>query len=60
MAKKSELAPICTECGGRMSHSATLPKTNEQPKLTVYRCLHCGETVITPKALLTMETRRPT
>jgi DNA-directed RNA polymerase subunit RPC12/RpoP len=52
MATKDEkkLAPICKECGGRMSHYVTLPKTGDRPRVTIYRCDHCGETVITPKS----------
>lgn len=51
MAKKEDKkpAPICEECGGRMAHNATLPKADDRPALTVYRCDHCGATVITPK-----------
>jgi DNA-directed RNA polymerase subunit M/transcription elongation factor TFIIS len=46
---EKKLAPICRECGGRMSHYLTLPKVGDQPRLTIYRCDHCGETVIKPK-----------
>lgn len=45
MAKKDDKerpAPICPECGGRMTHYATLPKTYERPPLIIYRCDHCG------------------
>jgi DNA-directed RNA polymerase subunit M/transcription elongation factor TFIIS len=51
MAKKSDKgpAPICTECGGRMSHYSTLPKTADRPAVNVYRCDHCGETAIKQK-----------
>jgi hypothetical protein len=45
MAKKDDKgrpAPICSECGGRMTHYATLPKTYERPPLIIYRCDHCG------------------
>jgi formylmethanofuran dehydrogenase subunit E len=32
-----------------MSYSAMLPKTEDRPVANVYRCDHCGETVIKPK-----------
>jgi DNA-directed RNA polymerase subunit M/transcription elongation factor TFIIS len=50
MAKKddSRVAPICTECGGRTAHYATLPKTGERPPLIIYRCDHCGTIVTVP------------
>ena len=44
-----ERAPICKECGGRMSLYTTFPKIEDRPKLTVYRCDHCGATTITRK-----------
>jgi predicted RNA-binding Zn-ribbon protein involved in translation (DUF1610 family) len=51
MTKKEDkkLAPICTECGGRMSHYVTLPKIEDRRALTIYRCDHCGETVVVPR-----------
>ena len=51
MAKPEDkkLAPICKECGGRMFHYATLPRIADRPAHTIYRCDHCGETVITKK-----------
>ncbi|WP_298256904.1 hypothetical protein [Bradyrhizobium sp.] len=51
MAKKEDRkpAPICEECGGRMAHYATLPKADDRPSVTVYRCDHCGATVVMPR-----------
>ena len=53
MAKKDDKrpAPICVECGGRTTHYATLPKTQESPPLIIYKCDHCGTvaTVTAPK-----------
>jgi DNA-directed RNA polymerase subunit RPC12/RpoP len=40
-------APICSKCGARMSHYATLPKTHERPMLVIYRCDRCLTTVST-------------
>ena len=32
-----------------MAHYATLPKADDRPSVTVYRCDHCGATVVMPK-----------
>jgi predicted RNA-binding Zn-ribbon protein involved in translation (DUF1610 family) len=47
--KEKTLAPICTECGGRMSRYTTLPKIEQRPRINVFRCDHCGSTTITSK-----------
>lgn len=32
-----------------MAHYATLPKVEDRPSLIVYKCDHCGSTVIAPR-----------
>ena len=41
--------PDCGECGRRMAHYATLPKVHDRPSVIVFKCDHCGATIIKSK-----------
>ena len=41
--------PVCGECGRRMAHYTTLPKVHDRPSVIVFKCDHCGATIIKSK-----------